>query len=583
MSEFNLICKPWISCIDLQGERVEHGISDTLAKAHELREICDDSPLVTVAIHRMLLALLYRAFAGPTDLTGWKAIWQNGKFEGNQQIYEYLKKWHDRFWLFDDQSPFMQVAGLDLSEYKKDGTVKLTKGENRALDGAMRLAKEAPDIGGRILFDHRMGTEKPEYPCEVLIRMLLANQSFAGTGIPSAGKIGDSPINPYKPFPNDKEKKVGCTAAPGVEGLILWLQGDNLFQTMMLNLVPQEVCPSDLPAWEDDHIVQSAINSWQSPVSFSGPVQRFAPLSRFVRLVDKASIFFTNGLKASSDANDPMKPYSRASSTEEYKPIKLREAKAAWRDAHTLFSLGSSLRKPPAALNHVLRAAGFLAGSLPRANVVGMATDKDKALLWRHDRMPVPIRILESADLGERLATLLGEAETIGSDLSQGLFWSQTAKKTIRNEPVGRVQSIADLLISPAMQIDAYGNTRTTEGRAPEEAHNKAAMDLSDSIDPRPAYWSRLEQHFFDLLENLPNDWDSEKGGWKSNDQQSATNAWREDVKREAKRALEESIRQLGTTARAIQAVARVRTDFNDDDLEPPPPKAAKAKGGKKT
>jgi hypothetical protein len=57
-------------------------------------------------------------------------------------------------------------------------------------------------------------------------------------------------------------------------------------------------------------------------------------------------------------------------------------------------------------------------------------------------------------------------------------------------------------------------------------------------------------------------------------------------VKDEARRALEESVHSLGTTARAIQAVARVRTDFNDEDLKPQPQKAANAKrqsrGGKR-
>lgn len=53
-------------------------------------------------------------------------------------------------------------------------------------------------------------------------------------------------------------------------------------------------------------------------------------------------------------------------------------------------------------------------------------------------------------------------------------------------------------------------------------------------------------------------------------------------VKHEAQRVLEEDIRSLGTTARAIQAIARVRTKFNDDDLKPPAQKVVKAKKKKK-
>ena len=76
---------------------------------------------------------------------------------------------------------------------------------------------------------------------------------------------------------------------------------------------------------------------------------------------------------------------------------------------------------------------------------------------------------------------------------------------------------------------------RTTEGRAPEDAHNKAALDLSTSLDPCPAYWAWLEKHFFGLLENLPYDWDTASNDWKLDDQQAATNTWRKHVKDEAR------------------------------------------------
>ena len=112
-------------------------------------------------------------------------------------------------------------------------------------------------------------------------------------------------------------------------------------------------------------------------------MQRFAPLSRFIRVVDRQSMFFTNGLKAISDSEDPMKPYSRSDAKSPYQPVKLREGKAAWRDAHTLFSLGSSMCKPPASLNHIARLIqhGIVTKIVPpRVNIVGLATDQGKAL-----------------------------------------------------------------------------------------------------------------------------------------------------------------------------------------------------------
>jgi hypothetical protein len=310
----------------------------------------------------------------------------------------------------------------------------------------------------------------------------------------------------------------------------------------MLNLVPRGYDRNDIPAWEDGGIINTAINSWKNHIRFTGPVQRFAPLSRFIRIIDRQSMFFTNGLKASADAEDPMKLYLREDEKSPYQAVKLREDKAAWRDAHALFSLGSHVYKPPACLNHIARLFQDRAiqRERPRANLVGLATDKGKALLWRHERMPVPLSILGSSDLTERLGELLKNAEQAAYNLHN------------------RIQRIAKLYLSP--------DAEEPNGRGPDE---KDIADLIKMIDPRPAYWARLEEHFFALLENLPSDWDTSSDSWKSDSQQLATNTWRERVKEEARQALEESLRCLGTTARAVQAVARVRTDFNDDDLRP--------------
>jgi len=582
VAEFNLIDEEWIPCITLDGCSKEFGIRDTLLKAHELREICDDSPLVTVSIHRLILAILYRALQGPTSMPQWKALFARGSFNGKKSITEYLDKdkCYDRFFLFDDDHPFMQVAMLDLNEYEyaDDGNIKKIK-KNKS-DGLMRLAREAPDKGGRVLFDHRVGTERPEYEPRQIARMILAVQSYAGTGVASGGKIDDQMINPTP-----------CQFAPCVDGLCLWLQGENLFQTLIFNLVPSPIDLNDLPAWEDSNVIKSAKNSWENPIAFVGPIQRLAPLSRFIRVLDRRSMFFTNGLKTIADAEDPMKAYLRSSDKDQFTPVELRKDKAAWRDAHTLFSLASTIRKPPDSLNHVARL--FHDGTLsakPRANVVGLATAQGKSLLWRHERIPVPTGILGSVDMTERLAVLISEAEAVGCELSRGLFWSATTKKTIRTEPVGRIQMIADFVLAPSLELRDNGIIRTIDGRFPDDAHNASCLSLSDNLDPRPAYWARMEKHFFDLLENLPGDWDQSAGDWKPDDQQLATRTWRDAIKQEAKRALKESIRSLGTTARAISAVARVQTDFSDDDLKPQPPKAKTAKqqskstrkGGKK-
>lgn len=570
MNKFNLIDEPWIPCIDLQGCGVEYGIRDTLLKVHELREICDDSPLVTVAIHRLLLAILYRAYEGPNDMHEWKSLFGANSLDNNEKLCRYLAKWKDRFYLFDEGHPCMQTAHLDLNEYKSNGNIKKDKS-----DALMRLVREAPDKGGRILFDHRMGTERPEYEPKQIARMILSAQSYSGTGVASAGKI----------MQNEKDtaiKPTPCQFAPCVEGLVLWLQGENLFQTLLLNLVPHDYVANDKPSWEDESIIDAAIDSWGNPHTFTGIAQRFAPLCRFIRIIDHKQMFFTNGLKTKPDSDDPMKAYSRSDDKSKYNTVELGADRAAWRDAHTFFALRSSVRKPPAALNHLARIDGEVTQS--KANIVGIATYTDKVFLWRHERMPVPVELLRSPDLTERLARLISEAEAVGSELSRGLFRGATTKKTTRKEPVGRIQMIADLMLDPLLELRGNGFVRTADGRLPSDAHNASCLRLSENLDPRPAYWARMEKHFFTLLEHLPGDWDSANEGWKPDSAQTATNTWRKQMKKEAEQALEESTRSLGTTARAIQAVARVRTDFSDDDLKSKPQQQQKkkTKGGKK-
>lgn len=61
MPEFNLVDQSWIPCLLRDGGKPQElSLRDTLIGAHEIRELCDDSPLVTVSLHRLLLAVLHR-------------------------------------------------------------------------------------------------------------------------------------------------------------------------------------------------------------------------------------------------------------------------------------------------------------------------------------------------------------------------------------------------------------------------------------------------------------------------------------------------------------------------------------------
>jgi len=548
VAEFNLIDEEWIPCITLNGSSKEFGIRDTLLNAHELREICDDSPLVTVAIHRLLLAVLYRAFQGPTSMGQWKALYASGEFDP-KIVTVYLEQWKRRFYLLDDEHPFYQMSGLETNN-----SVSVN-----------RLATECSSGNNATLFDHCSDEEKVFWSFAKVARQLLACQSFA-LGF---GKSGNAKIN-------GKDETLPYSAdAIALRGMTVWIQGPTLFDTFMTNLIHSG--DESIPPWElsDPQKNRDKLSGKdRKAVASLGTVDRFTWQSRLVRLIPNymfvPRVFFTQGRSADKSAGDPMKAY-RISKEEGISVVSLSSNKAAWRDAHAILTIPppDSKERRPECFNVLAWASANGVINDDKhffAQVVGLASAPKKAgkfLLWRHERLPAPPAFLGNKNLSkrERLGGLLESAEQAAIVLNN------------------RVRRIAKLYLSP--------HSESPDGQQPEKDE---VTKVVNAIDPRPAYWARLEKHFFDLLENLPSDWDGIAGDWKPDDQLTATRTWRDAIKQEAERALEESIRCLGATARSVSAVARVRTDFNDNDLAPLPPKTktsnrktkSATKGGKK-
>lgn len=337
MSEFNLIDERWIPCIDLRGKPVEYGIHETLLKAHELREICDDSPLVTVAIHRLLLAILYRAHDGPRAFTAWKSMYSLVGFD-KQVVGCYLTQWKERFDIFSDDRPFYQMASL----------------ETKVPVPVNRLATECASGNNATLFDHSDDEIEANWTQVQAVRHLVACQSFAlGFGKSGNAKIGG--VEEALPYSAD---------AIALRGMNIWLQGTNLFETLSVNLVP--IDDVSAPPWELE-----ASNAYRDrlqdksrkAVTSLGVVDRLTWQSRLIRLIPNGNtvsrIYYTQGRSADKSAGDPMKVY-RTSKDEGISALSLSSGKAAWRDAHSILTIPSagSNEQRPECFNLVARALG---------------------------------------------------------------------------------------------------------------------------------------------------------------------------------------------------------------------------------
>ena len=229
--EFNLLDEPWIRVMTEDCTVVERSLMQVLLNSHQYQRLADELPTQDVALLRLLLAILQTVFyrvdpEGEDDpiedraaaIRRWQAWWNAGRFPV-QPIRTYLETWKDRFWLFHPEHPFYQVPAAAVG----------TKFKASKLNG--ELSESAHKMR---LFPLRDGEEKETLSYAEAARWLVTLIGFddsastkkeTGTG---TGWLGDR-VNVYA-------------------------IGENLFETLMLNLVflkdGRYVWAENMPAWE---------------------------------------------------------------------------------------------------------------------------------------------------------------------------------------------------------------------------------------------------------------------------------------------------------------------------------------------
>ncbi len=534
---FDLRTEPFVPCLHRDGQVREYSLADVLTQAHDLLELACDTPLQTVAVLRLLLAVLYRALPMEDDEgEQWEALWKQDALPA-KAITDYLNAQEDGFGLFHPARPFMQVAGLTMTS---------------AAPLAM-LATEAATGNNATLFDHRTDDAPPFYSPAQATRLLLTAQAFALGFGKAAEAVVDGKTLP-RPYLAD---------AAALRGVTLFLSGDSLRQTLLLNMPPLSSDAEEaLPPWEQADpladLDKVSKDGKRQSVPARSIVERYAWRSRMVRLLPDPDglvrrMYYTQGRAADKNEGDPMKLFVSGKKEEGRYALGLNAGKAAWRDLQTylLPNKGNDTA--------ILRFAGGLVRyqnnpqgpleptDLYGLNVVGLATDPGKAgkfLLWRHDRMSLPAALLASDTLRGVLETGMGDAEGVADSLRQ------------------RVYRIASRFLPPDGNPDP-----------------KDVANLIETLDPRPAYWARLETRFAHFVVELEAPDTADK----------ALAAWRQDVEREASLALRGSCRQLGDSPRAMKATAMVSFGFTADrerlawlaaDAKGRKKAATKAKGG---
>lgn len=453
IATFNLIDEPWIPCIDLKGEPRLLGLRQILLEAHTIRSLNTESPPEGVAVTRLLLAILHATYRGPAEVGDWSLTWQTGAWD-EKIVGGYLDKRKDRFDLFDKQYPFLQAA----DERVKPKSIAALRHEFASGNNAT-------------LFDHTLDDQPPELSPAEAARSLLTAMSFGLAGLSGFA-----------------EKFTSATCAGGV---IFLAQGDNLFETLALNWVrydedsPIPIVGKDRAAWETD-------DPWRPlrtrPLGYldylTWPNRRILLFPKVVNgrtVVSEVTV--APGLRLDRQ-NDPMKRWMpNRDPSKGLVPLRFNETKALWRDSAAILDIAEGTGETPACIKWIATLIENSALDRSRREQIigaGMASDQAKVLFYRFDRLPLPLIYLSeegSQSLGD-LHNAIGRAENVGKQL-----WGATRRLA------------SELLVS------------TTDKKNGEETREPRAEDIDQVSRPlqvEQRYWSRLDDRFMSLMQDLP-------------------------------------------------------------------------------
>jgi CRISPR system Cascade subunit CasA len=495
MPTFDLTTEPWIPVIRVDGMREEVSLRTVLKEAHTIREIYAGSPLQTIALYRLLQALILRIDGlAPLDLLEWVDLYTGGSGFEESAIESYFAEWQDKKECFDlihPDRPFYQH------------TEPMTKKETPIT----KLFAARASGNNATLFDHAVDDQKEGVPLSEAARGVVATQSLA---------LGGGRSKPF--YYSD---------APFVAGALFWIRGDSLFHSLLLNTPPSpdtRMKPGGAPTWErvwkDGQLPEPEARAENGYLDYlTWPARRVLLLTETGKSGEAhaVAIKISQGDKRDGGENDPVMAFKHSSRSGIY-PMKLDKDRALWRDANVVMSVfdmdaGGGPRTLQWVGNHLERTRWWL-------DVFGLVNDQAKIERWEHAQMPVYKQIIESETLQNRLTGALQRSEQQKNNLQEAAR-----------------ECVAHLLEFGK----GYGGL-SNQGR-------QDARELARSIGVVDRYWSALEEPFMLWLEQLS----------QTADPEIAIAEWTRQLYREARSAYDAATGSLGDSARHHRARAAGR------------------------
>jgi hypothetical protein len=165
-------------------------------------------------------------------------------------------------------------------------------------------------------------------------------------------------------------------------------------------------------------------------------------------------------------------------------------------------------------------------------SIAGLVSDRAKVLLWRQERLPLPLAYLDVKDLLDKLKDAIAVAEKTHEILRWGLSW------------------VASLVLFP----ESGGQSLSPDRR-------KEVNRLFEAWAPGRLYWPRLEAPFRRLLVELPDDQEDSGDGVIIYGNRKMPE-WTQTVYQAAFVTFREVAAGLERSVRSLKAVAQVEGPF---------------------
>lgn len=551
MFSFNLIDEKWIPCLMVpDGKKEELSIKETLSRSQGIKEICDNSPLVTVALHRLLLAMLHRNF-GPANVEEWGELWENGAGCFDQEkLGTYMATWRNRFNLFDNRHPFYQCASMPVS------TTDSKSIEKPYFKSIANMVHALVTGNNATLFDHSLDCEPNSLSPSEAARLLVTFQAFAIGGLLTF-EAGQNP-KLFKSADN----------APLVKGAVTLVQGTTLFQTLLLNLhkynrsdaEPFKIELDDAPIWERSEETQAIdryprgyldLLTWQSRRVLLIP-ERNSQGDCFIKtVIIMKGNQFPDGYPLHE--KEPMLSFRKVTKPNKgqdpWPALTFHEDRAIWRNSLSLFQSVSETSSKPKTLNwlYELSDAGKISWNTTyNLTMSGLVSDRASISLWRQERLPLPLTYL--AEKNENLLGALRDALRLAEDVGK-LLGSGFIKIEIKDKKGKKI----DISVPSPLHLLASNILKPEQ---PENADKDTIKALIESLSPARPYWAQLGISFNELLINLPEDKIDDEYG------KIVLPWWAKQIRHAAMDAFNEATRSFDRTGRMLKAATIAEKEF---------------------